>query len=363
MNRKLCLNMIVRDEAHIVTEALESVSPFIDYWVIVDTGSKDETPALIRDYFSALGIPGELHFREWRNFGFNRTEALQLCSGKATYAWVIDADDRVVGQPDFSSLDKDVYSLLYGTGFCHWRQQLFRASLPWRYRGAVHEYAECSVPVTHGRLNGHYHIESRTLGSRNLDPKKYERDIALLQEELRAQPDCPRSTFYLAQSYFDNGDWTQSRRWYRKRVALAGWSEEVFYSKLRIAQCLEKQDGPFDELCARYLDCWEYRPSRAEPLYHLSRLCRQNERFHSGYLYGSWASRIPVPENDVLFIDTTVYKWRIDDELSLNAYYTGHYEESASLCRKILRREDIPAADRERIIKNLDFAEARSGSP
>ena len=36
----ICLNMIVRDEAHVVRETLDSVWPYIDYWVIVDTGSK-----------------------------------------------------------------------------------------------------------------------------------------------------------------------------------------------------------------------------------------------------------------------------------------------------------------------------------
>ena len=34
----ICLNMIVRDEAHVVLETLRSVVGYIDSWVIVDTG-------------------------------------------------------------------------------------------------------------------------------------------------------------------------------------------------------------------------------------------------------------------------------------------------------------------------------------
>ena len=37
----ICLNMIVRNEAHIVTEVLDAVAPYISTWVIVDTGSDD----------------------------------------------------------------------------------------------------------------------------------------------------------------------------------------------------------------------------------------------------------------------------------------------------------------------------------
>ena len=90
---RLCLNMIVRDESHVITECLDSVSSFIDYWIICDTGSEDDTARIIENYFQEKGIPGELHHHEWRDFGSNRTRALDLVRGKAEYAWVIDADD------------------------------------------------------------------------------------------------------------------------------------------------------------------------------------------------------------------------------------------------------------------------------
>src|SRR5215475_3170087 len=88
---RICLNMIVKNERHVIQRALASVKPFIDYWVIVDTGSFDETKELIRD--SLKDIPGELHERPWKNFGHNRSEALSLARGKADYILFLDADD------------------------------------------------------------------------------------------------------------------------------------------------------------------------------------------------------------------------------------------------------------------------------
>ena len=52
----VCLNMIVRDDSQVLQECIASVSPFIDYWVIVDTGSEDDTPDLVSHLLS--DIPG-----------------------------------------------------------------------------------------------------------------------------------------------------------------------------------------------------------------------------------------------------------------------------------------------------------------
>ena len=78
----ICLNMIVRNEAKVICRALDSVMELIDYWVICDTGSTDDTPAIIKSYFQERKIPGELHSQAWINFGHNRNEALKLARGK-----------------------------------------------------------------------------------------------------------------------------------------------------------------------------------------------------------------------------------------------------------------------------------------
>ncbi|OOK66498.1 glycosyl transferase 2 family protein [Mycobacterium kansasii] len=132
--------MIVRNEAHIVVEALDSVAPYISSWVIVDTGSDDGTQDLIRDHMARLGIPGELHERPWRNFGDNRTEALTLAQGHGDYVWVVDADDLLVGTPDFAGLDADVYWVRYVcNSHGYYRSQLFRDGVRVRWVGVTHE--------------------------------------------------------------------------------------------------------------------------------------------------------------------------------------------------------------------------------
>ena len=103
--------MIVKNEAHIIQRCLDSVRPFIDHWLIVDTGSTDGTQQLIRQHLRDL--PGELFERPWKNFGHNRTEALELARGRADYLFVIDADEVLQLPADYRRppLQAEAYAL------------------------------------------------------------------------------------------------------------------------------------------------------------------------------------------------------------------------------------------------------------
>ena len=59
--KKLCLNMIVKNEMANLERCLVAVAPYIACWVIGDTGSTDGTQDFIRSFFAARDIPGELH--------------------------------------------------------------------------------------------------------------------------------------------------------------------------------------------------------------------------------------------------------------------------------------------------------------
>lgn len=60
-NTTISLNLTVKDEAHVITRGLTSARSLIDRWCIVDTGSSDDTIALIKSTLS--GVPDEEHQR------------------------------------------------------------------------------------------------------------------------------------------------------------------------------------------------------------------------------------------------------------------------------------------------------------
>jgi len=352
----ICLNMIVRDEAHIISEVLDATAPFISSWVIVDTGSRDGTQQVIRDHMAALGIPGELYERPWRNFGHNRTEALALAQGHGDYIWVIDADDTIHGTPDFTGLNADIYEMrILENGVTGWRPQVFRDGLPARYIGVVHEHVICDEDHLNTRLDGDYAIESRRLGARNLDPLKYARDRDLLLAAVERDPEDTRSVFYLAQTYFDLEDFAAARVWYERRTEMGGFDEEVYYSLHRKAGAMEVLGEPWPEVQAAYLRAWEFRPSRAEPLYCIAFAYRSAGRYELGYLFAKLATEIPIPD-DQLFVDAGVYSLRAIDERAVCASQLGKHDEAFTLCRSLLTGPDVPDDERQRIASNRDYS-------
>jgi GR25 family glycosyltransferase involved in LPS biosynthesis/glycosyltransferase involved in cell wall biosynthesis len=240
MPQTLCLNMIVKDEAHILRETLAhllSVFP-ITYWVIDDTGSTDGTQDLIREFFAERGIGGELFETPWRNFGYNRSQAFAHAHGKTDYVLVWDADDSVTGTLRLPApLTADSYPLQFGnpTGFRYQRAQIFNNRKRWHYVGVLHEYAACLDPVEHGPLvTGDYYCVSGKSGNRSKDPEKYRKDAAVLEQGLLDEPDNARYAFYCANSYKDAGDTENAIRMYKRVLTMNGWAEEKYLACVRI---------------------------------------------------------------------------------------------------------------------------------
>lgn len=354
--------MIVKNESHIILETLASVKPYIDYWVICDTGSTDNTPVLIEGFFRDAGIPGELHRVVWKNFGFNRTQVFELAKNKGDYLWVIDADDYLVGNLDFGGLNADAYRLKYVLGdITYYRDQLFRGDLAWEYKGVLHEYPHCPAKEQLNKvvLNGDYYIQARTVGARSkLDPKeKYLGDARLLENALLEEQDSgliARYLFYLAQSYRDAGEHEKAIKRYWDRVAAGGWVEEVWYSLYQIGR-LNEQLNQADQAKIAYLQAFEYRPSRAESLYSLGKLCNVRREFAQAHLFLEQAANIPYTD-DILFVSKTVYDYEIDFERSICAYWIGDYRQSVALCDKLIAmKAEIHPAIYEQTLKNREF--------
>ena len=362
MKPKLALCMIVKNESHIIHECLNSIYKFVDYWVISDTGSTDGTQEIIQNFFKEKGIPGELHQDEWKNFGYNRTLALRHCDGKAEYAWMIDADDVVDGNVEFpTTMNADGYVVRMGRPeFSWWRTQIFKVDSKWEYTGVLHEYPNCSGVEKPNlqKLEGSYRINARTLGARNVGVtaiEKYSRDAEVLEEALKEEPENTRYQFYLAQSYFDSQQWEKAIEAYQKRIDMGGWAEEVYYSKYRIGICKATMGKDIGEVIASFLDAYNYRPIRAEPLVHIAQMLRQiKEQPAAAFVFARQAAEIPLPPNEILFVPNFIYQFAALDEVGATAHAAGRPEIGYLACKKLLEENRVPQEHMERVINNFN---------
>jgi glycosyltransferase involved in cell wall biosynthesis len=352
MKRAVCLNMIVRDEAAVIERCLASVRPWIDAWVIVDTGSRDETPTLVER--ALAGLPGELHRRPWRDFGHNRTEALRLARGRGDYLLFIDADETLVVPEHFTwpPLDAPAYHLhAECAGVRYSRPALLATRLDWRWEGVLHEHPVTTPEVPYVQLDWP-RILVRQDGARSKDPHKLEHDAQLLREALAREPRNARYAFYLAQTYRDAGELERAREAYWQRWGLGGWDEERWYALYQVARVTERLGASVPEVQAAYLYAYHQRPTRAEPLFHLARYHGERGEHALAFLFARPAAEMARPA-DVLFVEEDVYRWRALDEVSVAAAACGARDAARWAAQRLEREGHVPAAELPRIRANL----------
>lgn len=352
--KTICVNMIIKDESKVITRCLGTVKPLIDYWVIVDTGSTDNTKEIVKEFMK--DIPGELHETPWKNFEFNRNDALDKAKGKADYLLIIDADETLFIPEGFElpPLDKDFYYLTTKFGGTEYgRVQLIKNDLNWRWVGVLHEYLNSTEAKTSGTIEGLRNVVF-TDGARSNDAQKFQKDAALLEVALAEDPTNTRHQFYLAQSYRDAGNHQKALENYRKRSEMGGFDQEVFWSKLRAAQMEAVLNLPSETVLKSFYDAFHYRNSRAETLYYLANYYREKGDYAQGYLIASVGTTIPL-STDVLFVEKWVYEWGLPLEQSICAYWTGQYEECQKISLKMLQNPDLPQYVRETVERNMGF--------
>jgi predicted SAM-dependent methyltransferase/glycosyltransferase involved in cell wall biosynthesis len=370
--QRICLSMIVKNEAPVIERCLASLLPLIDYWVICDTGSTDGTQETIRSFFARHELPGELHEREWRDFAHNRTEALELARSHGDYTLIIDADDVLELARNFRLplLKADSYTIdILHQELRYPRAQLVRNTLPWRYEGVLHEFLTCGLDSNGNRIFSENRSQRPLTGAcirmseqgarrRQSSAERYKRDAEVLSAALAREGDpylIARYTFYLAQSHENSGDHEAALPLYLKRAELGFWDQEIYISLYRAARLkIQLQSRP-DDVIATFERASAVDPRRAEALHGAARFCRVTERYEQGFALAQRAARLAPPPG-ALFIETWIYDYGALDELCVTAYWAGRYEISRKTARKLLLGGKLPKSETDRIAANAKLA-------
>lgn len=291
----VCLNMIVKDEHHIIVKTLEMLCSKIDfsYWVISDTGSSDNTRELITNFFKAKNIPGELHNNKWVNFAHNRTLAIQAAYKKTDLLLVFDADDEIHGtiaMPE--TVDADGYHLHFGSeaGVAYSRILLVNNHIEWEYQSVIHEYINCLKPnpkLVH--IDGDYYVVSGRSGNRSKDPQKYLKDAKVLEEAhaialKERNPLYLRYAFYCANSYKDYGSNEEAIKWYKITLGQDNWSQEKYMCCYNLYNCY-RQLNKIEEGFFWLVQSSKYDNERIECVFELIQHYILNDMYKIAYDY------------------------------------------------------------------------------
>ena len=351
----ICLNMIVKNESHIIEKTLENLCRYIEFdaYYISDTGSTDNTMDLIRAFFKARGIPGEIEQVEWRDFGFNRTLALQMAFQKTDYLFIFDADDSIHGNFVLPrALTHDAYQLKLGQSFVYLRTLIVNNRKRWRFVGVLHEYITClDKEESSHAIHGDYHVDSGRSGSRNQDPQKYIKDAAVLErgynEEMAGAGDralAERYAFYCAQSWMDAGPAPghidKSIQWYERVLTQNNWAQEKYYSALCLGNLYYKKGDKYNAF-KYYSKTIEYDEDRIEGVASMMEILRADgNHVIVNALYQKFKNYNRSPANK-LFIDMDKYDDVIEYNNSISAFYISDKRSGYECCKTILSHNII----------------------
>lgn len=321
---KLCLSMIVKNESARIERALASVAPWIDSWVIVDTGSTDDTKQKIIDFFARHRIPGQISDAEFITWSQARNAALDAAraaysSYHPDYLLLVDADmtlevkDAIRFVSYRAGSSYDMYQIAGGMHYQN--RRLLKATEMGGYVGVTHEYLDIASA---GLIDEDvaYFVDHSDGANR---PDKFKRDIRLLLADMEKDPHNVRSMFYLANSYRDAGNVSRAAKWYKRRIDAGGWDEEVHQAQMKYAECL-KDLGDEAGYVKETLVAYNMRPSRAEPMHALAKYYREKSMNAPALACAEAVVDLPL-SRDALFVESYPYKLGLKQEIGISAFY------------------------------------------
>lgn len=377
--KKICLNMIVKNEEKNMVRLLESLKNFIDMVSIVDTGSTDNTIEVIEKWGIDNNMPTKVHREPFQDFAYNRTHSIVMAKKSfpdADYFLLSDADMIWEIKPEFSKkllLDHKYLIEQHNMFMTYWNVRLLSANVDWECVGVTHEYwQECAKQ---SKFSGQ--ISTTKLHNICIDDKedggckedKFPRDERLLKKALEDES-IPsglrmRYYFYLAQTLRDMSRNEESIEYYQKRIDCGGWPEEVYYAMYQIGKNNEflgnraedptKKEEYYDLAIQKFIEAYHFRPSRAEALHSATRLLRSRGKNKEALELALIGKDIPFSQ-DSLFVEKLCYSYLFDYEISICAFYVPEKKiEGIRACERLLDRDDIPKSLRENVEQNSRF--------
>lgn len=359
-----------KNEEHIIEKTLESVYKYIDYWIVCDTGSTDNTCEIVKNFFNKKNIPGELFIDEWMGFGKHKTYMFEKAYNKTDYVLHLDADDLLVGNFVFDVSDNsDQYEFNYKRGNSIFKcTSLYKNNLRWKYCGVAHNIIRCldkeDIILSSFFIKDDLWVDCEDIGARSFDPEKYSKDAKLLEQQfwdtLYNDEDGlnNRSVFYTAQSLMDSKQYEKALNWYCLYTKLKNtWIEEVYESYLRISELLILLERSYCEIERQINKTISIFPDRAEGYYILGKFCNENKLYDKAYILLKHAlekNYANICENYTLFVRIHCYHKHLYDELSVACYWINKLDEGKKYLQEIID-DPIFSDDKKRFQDNMKY--------
>lgn len=242
--KNVSLAMIVKNEEKYIQRCLESVKPFVNEMIVVDTGSIDKTVEIAKEMGAVV-----YHF-DWVD-DFSKARNFSLSKVTGDWVLVLDADEYVTGNiknelknhMEEKQEEKQIGRIKIVSRFMDEKDSVEKEAISYvsrffpkgiEFEGRIHE--QLNSELKRVKMN----VEVKHDGYFEAD--KSERNLPLLLKELEEKPNDPYIQFQLARGYKKKQDVREATKYYRNS-----------YKELT------KNESYAPELIMEYLNCLKDR--------------------------------------------------------------------------------------------------------
>ena len=389
----IILALICKNKEIIIKEILESVVSIIDYLIICDVGSTDNSSKIILNFFKEHTISGELYYDDWKGLDINKTLLFDRCYKKGDYILYLDDTNILCGNlklffNETKSGKKKYYAIHKNGSNINKVEFLFNANYKWKFCGLLYNKTKCLDLDENNNmnddniyndidgdgnedddlLNQKFYLISKNNEINSININKYYDDALKLREQffntLIDDPDNlnSHSIFYIAQSYRDANKFEQSIQYYSLYTKLNNINkEELFESYMNLSRLHIKYNKFPNKIIEYYINAINLFNDRAEPFYELGTYFNKIKNYEDAYNFFINAKEKDfekVKNKYKLCINENCYNKYIYDELSVCCYYLEKYEEGLFYLVQIIDDKDF-ISHKERLLTNLNFFEIK----
>jgi glycosyltransferase involved in cell wall biosynthesis len=368
----LGLVMMVKNEHARIEVSLDSVNDIVDCFIILDTGSEDNTVEIIKNYCTKnnklLHLIQQKFSAEDFNFSTARNVLLDFADDKSDYLLLLDCNDELRGGADLRKFVNSYTGLSTAFHICQewWNGQsldkyfnirLVKSNHLWRYNGAIHEYIMSPEAETQkdavSRVAGFTLYQDRTKDD-DKSFKRFNRDEKILNKEYQIYLDdyikdpskkiSTRNLFYYGQTCMCLGKNEKAYKLYKERSEQEGFTEERYHAYFRCGELSKLLEHDWEETMTWYIKAYEYSTKvfdspRAEPLFRLAEHYR-DKCWDLCYMYLRRCCEVVYPDNAILFVDRRVYDYSRWHLLGIVGFYAKQIEMGKIGCLKAIQSEN-----------------------
>ncbi|QDT76779.1 SPBc2 prophage-derived glycosyltransferase SunS [Gimesia maris] len=346
---KLSACLIVRDNERTIGPCLESLAPWVDEIVVVDTGSVDRTPEICKENGA------HVYYWAWRDdFSAARNESFKYAQGEWIF-WM-DSDDTLppeCGQRLRDLVKEDIDSKTLGfVGQVHCPNKnstdvtvvdhvkLIRNRSDLRFEFRIHEQILPSIRRAGGSVEWSdiYVVHSGSDQSVEGRKRKLERDYRLLELDHRERPQHPFVLFNLGMTYADDQKYETAAQYLKECIEVAEPEESQVRKAYALLTNALAQFSQYEEAWKYCIQGLEHYPSDKELLFRQAML-----HHHFGRLHDAEATYLRVlnetEERHFVSIDVGLCGYKSRHNLALVYEDLGDLDRAEEQWRSIIEMD------------------------